>query len=85
MREQAKQFCKDYKLKFEKITASGNLLCSELIPLKAGMKKNLITGRYIPGKYKIHTIGKRRRFYLYDYRNVQLLNSSYQKERVIPG
>ena len=85
MKEKAKQFCKDYKLKFEELLPGDKLLCSELIPVTAGMKKNLITCRYIPGKYKIHTIGKRRRFYLYDYRNVQLLNSSYQKERVIPG
>ena len=46
MNTEIKQFCKEYKVKFEKINNKG-FICSWLVDVNAGMKTDLISGKLI--------------------------------------
>lgn len=53
----AKEFCKNLKLKFHR-DVKGGFIASSLVPIRAGIENNLISGRIL--HHGIKTIGKRR-------------------------
>ena len=55
-----KNYCKEMKIKFEQNTDSG-FIGSWTVDVKAGMEKDLDTGRFI--SLPIRTIGKKRVYY----------------------
>ena len=65
-RKTIKEYCSKYRLRLEQYTETG-FIASELIPIKAGIQYNPITGKinYTP----IKTIGKKRIYTEFKYYN----------------
>ncbi len=57
LKTRIKNYCKNNKLKFEKYV-SGGFIASTLMPIKAGMERNIHTGNII--SFPIREIGKKR-------------------------
>ena len=57
LKNRIKQYCKTHKLKFEKYI-QGGFVGSCLVPIRAGMEKDIHTGKYI--SLPIREIGKKR-------------------------